>query len=282
MESKAKKSKAPLFEKAVVAWMKYDPFVALVVGNDHRVRRDVMLNLLGREAAIRHFGAFPQLSPEDGPIFPETVRNAVTSSLGDPKQRSRLIAELIYWATDPGINNRYIKSHLTRLQIVSDLLGPVFFNATPKQEEAIMMGLKYMLAKKPTTIAVPGEQSYTVLEEMLCRVIELLVHNQKVIINKAISEAEEKMRIHLLRQIQELRGEKHTTPTFSSDLITRTQKLIKEKFPLRQATVKHLEEILDFYLSCKWSELQAIAKDGITTIREIRKPLTLTEESVTR
>ena len=282
MKAGPKTEKAPLFEKAVVAWMKHDPLVAIVVHNDDRIRRDVMLNLLGQKAVARHFGEFPQLKSEDGPIFPETVRNEIAPSLHDPKKRTVMIGKLIYWATDIGINNRYINSHLTRQQIVSDLLGPVFFNATPKQEETIMMGLKYMLVHKKTTIGVAGEQSYVVLQEMLSRVIELLVHNQRVIVNNAVSEAEQKMRVHLLRQIQDLRGEKHTAPVFAAELKTRAQKLMKEKFPLKAGTVGHLEEILQFFSTSKLPELQSIAKDGTTTIREIRKPLILTQEAEKR
>lgn len=265
-----------MFEKAVAAWMKYDPFVALAVQNDNLVRRDIMLNLLGSEAASRHFGAFPPRRPGAGPIYPETVRNEIMSALHDPNKRTKLIAKLIFWATDPGVNNRNDKSHLTRLQITSDLLGPIFFNATPKQEETVIIGLKYLLAGKPTGSGAGGEQSYIVRKNLLLKVIDLLIQNQKFIINKAIKETEEKMRVHLLRQIQELRGEKHTTPVFDSDLHLKTQKLVKEKFPLPRETVKQLEEIVDFFVSGNSPYLRAIAKDGLAKIKEIRRPLTLT------
>ena len=276
MEAKPKNKSAPLFEKAVVAWMKYDPFVALAVQNDNLVRRDIMLNLLGAEVASRHFGAFPPRRPGDGPIYPETVRNEILAALHDPNKRTRLIAKLIFWATDPRINNRNDKSHLTRMQITSDLLGPIWFNATLKQEETIILGLKFLLAGKPTAGGSRGEQSYIVRKNLLMKVIDLLIQNQKFIINKTIKETEEKMRVHLLRQIQQLQGEKHTTPVFDSETRLKTHKLVKEKFPLRHDIVKQLEEIVAFFVACNSPYLRAIAKDGLAKLKEIRHPFTLT------
>lgn len=274
------KKKNPIFEKAVAAWLKYDPFVNLVVRSDDRTRRDVMLNLLGPGAAIRHFGKFPQLKPEAGPIYPETVRNTVDASVQDPKKRSMLIKKLIFWASNPGVNNRYLDSHRTRVQIVSSLLGQVFFNSTPIQEDMTLKGLQYLLADKPA-IKVAGEKSYEVNEMLLTRVIDLLVHNQKAILNKAISEVEEKMRVHLLRQIQDLRGVRHAIPAFEDTKFTYRQ-IPKEKFPLRHETSRQLEEILEFYEESEWPELRARAKEADKTIREIRKPLTLTSQNQER
>lgn len=281
-KNKNKKQKSTLTEKAFITWLRYDPLVSVIVGNDDRIRRDVMLNLLGTKATQRHFGQFPPRKPEEGPIYPSTVREAIEKSLQDGKKRSKLIKDLVFWATDPATNNHYIKSHLTRKQIVTSLLGPLFFHATANQEESILKGLKYMLVKKQTAIGVPGEQSFEVNHLLLDRITDILIHNQKVIINKAVTEAEEKMRVHLLRQIQNLRGEKLTTPYLSKSLKTSLKKIVKEKFPLSEQSVKHFEEMLEFYTHSKWPELAHRAHVAKEKIVEIRKPLTLTAQDDTR
>lgn len=273
---KKHKQKKPILEKAFVAWLKYDPFVSIIVRKDDVSRRNVMLNLLGKDAAQRHFGKFPTKKPKYGPIYPETVRIAVNESIQDAQKRDELITKLIFWATDSEINNIYIKSHLTRIQIITSLLGPIFFHATAKQEKNLLKGIKFMLVKKQTSIGLHGEQSYYVHEVLLNRIGDILVHNQKVIINKAVREAEEKMRVHLLRQIQELRGEKHTSSIYNLDLKTKINRIVKEKFPLKKESTKHLEEMLKFYTKCQWPELQAKAIASQNKVLEIRKPLTLT------
>lgn len=276
-----KKEKRVFFEKAVVTWLQYDPFVKIVIGKSDRMRRDIMLNLLGSEVAAKHFGDFPPLKPQHGPIFPQIVRDQVDKNLQDAKKRSQLIKKLIYWATDPNINNRYSESHQTRIQIISSLLGPIFFHSDPKQENMILAGLKFMLSEKKAKINIPGEQSLEVHEMLLDKIIDLLVHNQKVIINKAMSEAEDKMKVNLLRQIQELKGDKHTPAYTMLDKRIKRRKIIKEKFPLRHDITKELLEILEFYENSKWFELKSRAKLAHDTIREIRKPLTLTDQEAT-
>ncbi|MCH7951871.1 hypothetical protein IH980_03990 [Patescibacteria group bacterium] len=271
-----------ILEKVVASWLKYDPLISVVVKNDEHMRRDVMLNLIGPGAAARHFGKFKALKPEDGPIYPNLVREAVDGAINNTGERKKLIKKLVFWATDPGVNNRYIKSHLTRIQIVMSLLGPIFFRASAKEDDLILKGLKYMAAQKPTTIGIPGERSLEVHEVLLTRVIDMLMHNQKVIISKTMSEAEEKMRVQLMRQVQELRGKKYSTPLFVSDLKATRQQWVKEKFPLRQDSVSHLEDLLRFYSHCTWPELQFKATQATQKIREMRKPFTLTSQDETR
>jgi len=280
-KKKNKKKTVKFLEKAIVAWLKYDPLISIVVKNDDEVRRDVMLNLLGPKAAVEHFGKFPPRKPGMGTIYPQTVREVVNQSLNDSKERTELIKKLVYWATDPEINGLYIDSHLSRIQIVNSLLGPIFFNSNANQEDLICKGLKYLLVKKQTSIGKPGEQSYEVHDVLLGKIIEILVHNQKVIINKAVKEAEEKMRVHLLRQIQELRGERATTVTYGLDLKVKVSKIVKEKFPLRSETVQHFEEMLEFYAHSSWPTFSIEAQDAKKKLLEIRKPLTLTSEEVT-
>jgi hypothetical protein len=283
MKKKKKKIKTPILEKAVAAWLKYDPFVKIAVRNDDEVRRDVMLNLLGSESAIRHFGKFPPRKHNYGPILPQMVREAADEALKNPEKRTHLIKKMIYWATDPGVNNRYIKSYLTRIQIITSLLGPLFIHADAGQEDLILNGLKYMLVRKTTALDDRGEQSFQVHEAVLDRVAELLIHNQKVIIGKAIAETEEKMRVHLLKQIQEIKGKKTSTIYSIPELqSTIGQQIIKEKFPLRKRAVNHLEEILEFYLEGNFPELRMKAEESYDLIREIRKPLTLTSETSSR
>jgi len=272
-----KAGKASVVDKAFAAWLKYDPLVSAVVKNDDNTRRDIMLNILGTQAAMRHFGKFPPRKAYEGPIFPDLVRREVEASIDDQAKRTRLVKTLIRWATDPQVNNRYIRSHLTRIQIVRSLLGPVFFNATKSQEDLLLKGLKFMIAKKMTVIGELGEQSADVHDVLLERVSEILIHNQKVIIKKAVSEAEEKMRVHLMRQIQEMRGEKHASSFVSSDLKNKVRYIVKEKFPLSPEAVRHLEDMLEFYLNQdKWPYLSELALNAQEKILELRKPLTLT------
>ena len=272
-----KTRKATVVDKAFAAWLKYDPLVSAIVKNDDNTRRDVMLNILGTQAAMRHFGKFPPRKAYEGPIFPDLVRIEVEASIDDQAKRTRLIKTLIRWATDPQVNNRYIRSHLTRIQIVRSLLGQVFFNATKSQEDLLLKGLKFMIAKKMTVIGELGEQSADVHDVLLERISEILIHNQKVIIKKAVSEAEEKMRVHLMRQIQEMRGEKHPSSFVSSDLKNKVRFIVKEKFPLSPEAVRHLEDMLEFYLNQdKWPYLSELALNAQEKILELRKPLTLT------
>lgn len=283
MKKNKKKAKLPLFEKAVASWLRYDPFVKVAVRNADEIRRDVMLNILGKSAAIRHFGKFPPRRPDYGPIYPSQVRETTEEALKNLKRRTQLIKKMIFWATDPGVNDRYIKSHLTRIQIVSSLLGPIFIHATVEQEKLILDGLKYMLAQKQTVLDVRGEQSFEVHEAVLEKVSDLLIHNQKVIISKAIGEAEEKMRVHLLKQIQELKGKKQTAIYSVPEMQGLARhKIVKEKFPLRKETVKQLEDILRFYMESKWPRLRLSVKQSYDVIRKIRRPLTLTSESFSR
>lgn len=267
-----------LVEKAFVSWLRYDPLVSLVVRGDDRLRRDVMLNLLGPEAAERYFGKLPPRSPEDGPIYPSIVRDIVNHSLTKPDERTATIEKLLFWATDAQVNNRYIKSHLTRIQIVESLLGPLFLHATSSQEENLIRGLKFMLVGKQTVTGERGEQSPEVHEVVLDRVSQILIHNQQVIINKAVGEAEEKMRVHLLRQIQELRGEKASIQTFTWDRSKPGIRMPIEKFPLRRETSKHLDEVLEFYCQSRWLHLQDKAKATRLRLEELRMPLTVGEE----
>jgi len=272
-----KAGKASVVDKAFAAWLKYDPLVSAVVKNDDNTRRDIMLNILGTQAAMRHFGKFPPRKAYEGPIFPDLVRREVEASIDDQAKRTRLVKTLVRWATDPSVNNRYIRSHLTRIQIVRSLLGPVFFNATKAQEDLLLKGLKFMIAKKMTVIGELGEQSADVHDVLLERISEILIHNQKVIIKKAVSEAEEKMRVHLMRQIQEMRGEKHPSSFVSSDLKNKVRFIVKEKFPLSPEAVRHLEDMLEFYLNQdKWPYLSELALNAQEKILELRKPLTLT------
>src|SRR3989344_1137867 len=272
-----KTRKATVVDKAFAAWLKYDPLVSAIVKNDDNTRRDVMLNILGTQAAMRHFGKFPPRKAYEGPIFPDLVRREVEASIDDQAKRTRLIKTLIRWATDPQVNNRYIRSHLTRIQIVRSLLGQVFFNATKSQEDLLLKGLKLMIAKKMTVIGELGEQTADVHDVLLERISEILIHNQKVIIKKAVSEAEEKMRVHLMRQIQEMRGEKHPSSFVSSDLKNKVRFIVKEKFPLSPEAVRHLEDMLEFYLNQdKWPYLSELALNAQEKILELRKPLTLT------
>ena len=272
-----KTRKATVVDKAFAAWLKYDPLVSAIVKNDDNTRRDVMLNILGTQAAMRHFGKFPPRKAYEGPIFPDLVRREVEASIDDQAKRTRLIKTLIRWATDPQVNNRYIRSHLTRIQIVRSLLGQVFFNATKSQEDLLLKGLKFMIAKKMTVIGELGEQSADVHDVLLERISEILIHNQKVIIKKAVSEAEEKMRVHLMRQIQEMRGEKHPSSFVRSDLKNKVRFIVKEKFPLSPEAVRHLEDMLEFYLNQdKWPYLSELALNAQEKILELRKPLTLT------
>lgn len=270
--------KSLLVERLVATWLKYDPFVRLVVRNEHESRRDVMLNLLGPQAARRHFGQFPPKIAGQGVIFPSTVRKVVARSINDPQSRLQLILKLIHWATDPYINNRYIKSHLTRMQIVRSLLGTVFFRASHDEEQEIMKGLQYLLTKKNPLTGDQGEQSNEVLSLLLDRVSDLLVYNQRVIVTKAISEAEEHMRAGLLRQIQNLGGEKHTSPFFWPEMSKTRGHELREKFPLPQDTSRLMEDILVFFTVCNRPDLAERALTTAKTLDDIRHPLTLTQE----
>src|SRR4030066_2140749 len=86
-----KAEKATVVDKAFAAWLKYDPLVSAIVKNDDNTRRDVMLNILGTEAAMRHFGKFPPRKAYEGPIFPDLVRKEVEASIDDQTKRTRLI-----------------------------------------------------------------------------------------------------------------------------------------------------------------------------------------------
>lgn len=278
MKGKDKTGKKPtIVDKAFAVWLKYDPLVSLVVGNRDELRRDVMLNILGPEAAQKHYGRFPPRRPSEGPILPDVVRKLTESSLNDPQRRTTMIKTLIHWSTDPAVNNRYIDSHLTRVQVVMSLLGPVFFRVTQKQEDILMKGLKYMLAKKMTVVGEEGEQATDVHDALLARTIEILVYNQKVIIKKAVSEAEEKMHANLLRQIQKMRGDKGSSHFSGPEMKTKVRKIVKEKFPLRKETMRHFEDILNFYVEQeKWPHLSERAAVAKQRLLELRIPLTLT------
>lgn len=275
----SKPYRTKLYERLVASWLKHDPFVSLVVKNDDRTRRDIMLNIVGPQAAMIHFGKFPPRTVEEGPIVPNIVRQEVQASLDDDGKRTQLVMKLIRWATDASVNNRYIKSHLTRIQIVRSLLGPIFFRATAKQEDLLLRGLKFMIAKKTTVIDKPGEQSSDVHDVVLECASDTLIYHQKVIINKALTEVEEKMRVQLLRQIQEIRGKKNLSQYYSQEVTKNVRKIIKEKFPLRRETARHFEEILDFYRTQnRWPYLQEEAVKVFLKIQQLRNPLTLTAQ----
>ncbi len=283
MDKKRKKiSKSTIIDRAFASWIKKDPLVRIVVSNNDAVRRDIMLNLLGEEAVRHHFKKFPPRKPGQGPIYPSIVRDEVQKNLLDVTLRTSLIRKLIYWATDREVNNRFIDSHLARIQIVQNLLGPIFFHSTLKQEGIILKGLKFMLVKKNTSIGKPGEQSVDVHNILLARISEMLIHNQKVIINKAVSEAEERMRAHLMKQIQEMRGKKSSSQYTGPDMKKSVNTIIKEKFPLKEESRKHLEDMLEYYAECNWPEIKRQAEQTKLKMLDIRKPLTLTSQEGTR
>src|SRR4030042_3649336 len=161
-------------------------------------------------------------------------------------------------------------------------MGAIFFHSNPSQEDMIFKGLKYMLVNKKTVIGERGEQSLEVHQVLVERISEMLIHNQKVIINAAVREAEEKMRIHLIRQIQDLRGRKSGSEYISPELKRSVRQVVHEKFPLRAPIREHLEDMLEFYTETSFPEVRSYALKEKMRLEEIRKPLTLTGEGKSR
>jgi len=271
--SKHKKFKPSISDKAFAAWLKLDPLVNLIITRgEEEVRRDIMLHFLGPKATKHYFKHLPKSKHDTGPVLPQTVREQENNFVDFPEKRTKIIKTLVHWAIDPHINSRYVSSHRTRIQIVSSFLTAMFLHANNQHSRLILSGIKKIAFQKKNSAGKTGDQSPSVQQSILNRVIEILIQNQKSIIAKAVGEIEEKMRAELLRSIQTLKGDKVATPYYESSIVQK-KPLIQEKFPLPRSLSQELEMILKGYTHSPWEKFRDQAKSAQKELERLRYPL---------
>jgi len=129
-----------------------------------------MLALLGEKPAKHYYSSLKKFKPPPKLIFPADVRKKEAEFFDNPTLRTRIIRELVYWGRDQYLNQENPDSHNTRIQIVHSLLGPLFLNSTPIQEQLIIDGIKVLVVSRQTSESKSGEQSPLVHQEILNKI----------------------------------------------------------------------------------------------------------------
>ena len=261
-------TKSPLRAKLIAAWLKLDPFVSIIAKDNQRIRHDAMLALAGKNAAKEYFGKFKKLKPPPKLIFPQDVREKEIEFLQKPKRRSLIIRELVYWGRDDYLNQENPDSYLSRIQIISSLLGPILLNASEEQEKLLVDGVKVLVISKQTTLGKKGEQSIEVHRALIHKVVQLLKYNQMVIDGEHNQQTESAVRAQLIKTIQNLSQQKHRSAYYvAGDQLTR-KKIIKSKFPLKETTKSGLIDIVKHYSFSANTQFQKLARETLTQIGE--------------
>jgi len=258
---------SPLTEKLIGLWLKHDPFIKIVAGDNHEIRRDAMLALLGENAAQRYMQRSKMTLPTPI-VHPSHVRQKADEFLEDPQKRSRIIHQLVHWGSDTKINQENPDSHKTRMQIIHSLMGPLFLNSSPEQEKLIIEGLKVLVVTKTTSLGKTGEISPLVHHEILEKVSELLRYHYALITNQQKSHTEAIIRAHLLKSIQGLKETGHRSAYYVADDQARRKRLIAEKFPLKPDTYQGLLEIARHYTFSANTDFRRSSQKLLQDIKE--------------
>lgn len=239
--------KSTLSENLVAAWLKYDPFVKLVAKDDNTIRYEAMLAMAGEKAAKKFFGTAQKYNPPPELIYPRHVREKEAQFLEEPDKRTHIVRELVYWGRDEYLNQENPESHVSRVQIIQSLLGPLFVSANESQEKLIVDGVKVLVVSRETGGSKSGEQSPLVHQEILAKVGEILRYDLLVQKNKADDHAQKAIRAHLIKTIQGLKETTHRSAYYLADDSGKRRRAIASKFPLRQETRVGLIDIVRHY-----------------------------------
>lgn len=180
-------------------------------------------------------------------------------------KRKEVINTLIFWATDPAINQYNIESYKTRSAIVDSLLNFIFQNSLTDESIIILNGLKKIVFSRVTYLGAKGEPSPIVHDAIIAGVGHLLTAHYSELVRQRDEKLDKLTKIKLIKEIK--KADKDTGSLAFSGT-PRQDDEYKHQFPLEPKYAQLLLKILKHYRFSAWPDSRQRAESLIESMEK--------------
>jgi len=245
------------------AWLRCDLGLRLAFGKNWQPRYDFMSTIFGEketeEFLAKRAIKVKKRSQKPPPIIlpshidkktHEFLKQKVSTKAGKTK-RKQILEELVFWATDPKINQFNTESYKTRSEIIDSFLNTIFQNSLKSEADYIFSALQKIVFSRITYLGAKGEPSPIVHDIIISSVGRLLSLHLSELVRLRDEKLEKLTKIKLIKEIKKADKDRGSL-AFSGEF--KENEEFKQKFPLPDEHAKLLIKIINHYRFSAWPE----------------------------